>query len=113
MAVASSRAGRVLTPPLFCRLNVHMCILNTCEVLHIMVYGSTPYVGMTLKKNHGHIKSAQMTHSKCCVRLVNGLHEQYQALPSPPWATGPLTLLESIAKVPDRQVAKTGKLSIF
>ena len=30
-----------------------------------------------------------------------------------PWATGPLTLLESIAKVPDQQVAKTGKLSIF
>ena len=26
-----------------------------------------------------------------------------------PWATGPLTLLESIAKLPDRQVAKTGK----
>jgi len=24
-----------------------------------------------------------------------------------PWATGPLTLLESIAKVPDEQVAKT------
>ena len=30
-----------------------------------------------------------------------------------PWATGLLTLLESIPKVPDRQVAKTGKLSIF
>ena len=30
-----------------------------------------------------------------------------------PWATGPLTSLESIAKVPDRQVAKTGKSSIF
>ena len=30
-----------------------------------------------------------------------------------PWATGPLTLLESTAKVPDRQVAKTGKSSIF
>ena len=28
-----------------------------------------------------------------------------------PWATGPLTLLESIAKVPDGQVAKTGKSS--
>ena len=26
-----------------------------------------------------------------------------------PWATGPLTSLESIAEVPDRQVAKTGK----
>ena len=32
MAVASSRAGQVLAQPLFCRLNVHMRILNTCEV---------------------------------------------------------------------------------
>ena len=30
-----------------------------------------------------------------------------------PWATGPLTSLESIGKVPDRQIAKTGKSSIF
>ena len=30
-----------------------------------MVYGSTPYVGMAPKKNGGHIKSAQMTRSKC------------------------------------------------
>ena len=34
----------------------------------------------------------------------------YQVLP---WATGPLTSLESITKVPDQQVAKTGKSSIF
>ena len=40
-----------------------------------MAYGGTPYVGMTPKKNGGHIKSA-------CVRLVNGLHERHQALPS-------------------------------
>jgi len=26
-----------------------------------MAYGSTPYVGMALKKNCGHTKSAQMT----------------------------------------------------
>ena len=31
----------------------------------IMAYGSTPYVGMTPKKNGGHITSAQMTCSKC------------------------------------------------
>ena len=31
----------------------------------IMAYGSTPYVGMAPKKNGGHIKSAQMTRSKC------------------------------------------------
>ena len=30
----------------------------------IMAYGSTPYVGMTPKKNGGHIQSAQMTRSK-------------------------------------------------
>ena len=30
----------------------------------IMAYGSTPYVGMVLKKNGGHIKSAPMTCSK-------------------------------------------------
>ena len=30
-----------------------------------------------------------------------------------PWATGPLTFLESIAEVPDRRVTKTGKSSIF
>ena len=28
---------------------------------NIMVYGSTPYVGMTPKENDGHNKSAQMT----------------------------------------------------
>ena len=32
---------------------------------NIMAYGSTPYVGMTPKKNGGHNKSAQMTRSKC------------------------------------------------
>ena len=29
------------------------------------VGGSTPYVGMAPEKNGGHIKSAQMTRSKC------------------------------------------------
>ena len=29
----------------------------------VMAYGSTPYVGMTPKKNGGHIESAQMTRS--------------------------------------------------
>ena len=28
----------------------------------------------------------------------------------PPWATGPLTLLESIAKVPDRQVGQNRQI---
>ena len=35
-----------------------------CSLTLIMAYGSTPYVGMTPKKNGGHIKSAQMTRSK-------------------------------------------------
>ena len=48
----------------------------------IMAYGSTPYVGMIPKINGGHIKSAQMTRLKLYVRLVKGLYEPYQALPS-------------------------------
>ena len=48
--------------------------MKTVKIMHlknlalysiIMAYGSTPYVGMTPKKNGGHIKSAQMTRSKC------------------------------------------------
>ena len=44
------------------------CELCTCRYhrrAFIMAYGSTPYVGMVPKKNGGHIKSAQMTRSKC------------------------------------------------
>ena len=36
-----------------------------CYFVYIMAYGSTPYVGMIPEKNGGHIKSAQMTRSKC------------------------------------------------
>ena len=73
-----------------------------------MGYVSTPYVGMTPPpKNGGHIKSEQMTRLKVC---VNGLHEPYQALHG---QQDLLTLLESITKVQDRRVAKTGKSSIF
>ena len=39
--------------------------LGECYDVLIMAYGSTPYVGMTPKKNGGHIQSAQMTRSKC------------------------------------------------
>ena len=39
-----------------------------------------------------------------CVRLVKGLHEPYQALPSASWTTGQLTLLKSIAGVTDWRV---------
>ena len=53
-----------------------------------MAYGSTPYEGMTPKK-----MAATLKVYKCHTRH------------------GPLTLLESIAEVPDWQVAKTGKSS--
>ena len=46
----------------------------------IMAYGSTPYVLDDPGKNGGHIKSAQMTHSNVCVRLINSLYEPYQSL---------------------------------
>ena len=77
-----------------------------------MAYGGTPDVGMAPKKNGSHIKSAQMTRSKC-LRYISqwppwAIIRHYRVLP---WAAGPLTSLESIAKVPDRQVAKTGKSS--
>ena len=44
-------------------------LLHTSTYLYhgitIMAYGSMPYVGMAPKKNGGHIKSVQMTRSKC------------------------------------------------
>ena len=39
--------------------------VSAVAMVQIMAYGSTPYVGMTPKKNGGHTKSAQMTRSKC------------------------------------------------
>ena len=47
-----------------------------------MAYGSTPYVGMTPKKNGGHIEVHKWHARNVCVRLVNGLYEPYQALSS-------------------------------
>ena len=49
---------------MMCMLEVNFSILSAQNEL-IMAYGSTPYVEMTPKKNGGHIKSAQMTRSKC------------------------------------------------
>ena len=98
------------------------CVGQNIAILHprykslkdnIMAYGSTPYVGMTPKKNGGHIKSAQMTRSKCLQRSVNGFHEPYQALSSTSMGNRTVNLLESIAKVPDRQSLKRAKSSIF
>jgi len=47
-----------------------------------MAYGSTPYVGMTPPKNGGTLKVHKWHTWNVCVRLVKGLHEPYQALPS-------------------------------
>ena len=44
-----------------CSINCYLPAIST----FIMAYGSTPYVRMTTKKSGGHIKSAQMTCSKC------------------------------------------------
>ena len=46
-----------------CGMYIHAALF-ACS-LNIMAYGSTPYVGMTPKKNGRHIKSAQITRSKC------------------------------------------------
>ena len=77
---------------------------------HIMAFGSAPYVGMPPypppKKNGGHIKSATLEMSAIDKSKASMSHiRHYQMLP---WATGPLTSLESIAKVPDRQVKMSG-----
>ena len=74
---------------------------------------STPYVGMALKKMAATLKVHKWHAWNVRVRLVKGLHEPYQALPSAYQATETLPSLESIAKVPDQEVAKTGKSSIF
>ena len=55
-----ARSSFIISILIACRLKLSWYGMNT-----IMVYGSMPYVGMTPKKNGGHIKSAQMTHSKC------------------------------------------------
>ena len=79
-----------------------------------MAYSSTPYVGIPLKKYGSHIESAQMTALEMSVldqsTASMGHIRHYRVLP---WVTRLLTLLESIAKVPDWQVAKMGKSSIF
>ena len=60
-----------------------------------------------------HIKSAQMTHSKCRCKFSQRPPCTHEALLRASMSNGTLNLLESIAEVPDQQVAKTGKSSIF
>ena len=75
----------------------------------IMAYGSTPYVGMPWKKIVATLKVHKWHTRNICVRLVKGLYKPYQALPSVSMGNGNITF----AKVPDQQVTKTGKSSIF
>ena len=49
---------------------------------HIMAYGSTPYVGMTPKKMAATLEVHKCHTRNVYVRLVKGLYEPYQALPS-------------------------------
>ena len=50
------------------------------SVHDIMAYGSTPYVGMTLKKIPSTLKVHKRHAQNVYLRLVKSLHEQYQAL---------------------------------
>ena len=58
---------------------------------------------------HGWALVASWHDLNVCIRWVKSLR-YYQVLS---WATGPLTLLESITEVPGWQVAKTEESSIF
>ena len=65
------------------------------------------YVAMVLKKMAATLKASKLHAQNVDVK---NFHEHYRVLP---WAMGPIDVLESIAEVPERQVAKTGKSSIF
>ena len=90
---------------------------NGVRDVTIMVYGSTPYIGMTppkkwrplalkVHKINDTLEMSALDHSAASMSPIR----HYRVLPS---ATGPLTSLESIAKIPDQKVAKMGKSSIF
>ena len=54
-----------------------------------------------------------MRHLNVYVRLVKSLYERGITKCFHAWATGPLTLLESLADEPDWQVTKSGKSPTF
>ena len=67
---------------------------------------------MTLKKKLAATLKVRKKHTrKVCIRLVKGLCEPYQSLLSASMSNGTVTLLERIAKGPDRQVTEMGKFS--
>jgi len=53
-----------------------------------MAYSSTPYVGMAPKQMAATLKVHKWHARNVSVRLVKGLHEPYQALPSPSMGNG-------------------------
>ena len=65
-------------------LHMHLIAMHRVpyppHTVNIMAYGSTPYVGMAPKKNGGHIKSAQMTRSKCLVSQATPLRRERKGL---------------------------------
>ena len=67
--------------------------------IRIMAYGSTPYVGRASKKIVAILKVYKWHAWNVCIRLVKGLHEPYQALPSAYMGNGTIyTLLKSITE---------------
>ena len=89
-------------------------------LFNTIAYGSVRFVRMTLKKMAATLKVYKRDARNVCVRLVKVLVNKNMTFMSHvmhywvlPWATGLLTLLESVTEAPDRQAAKTGKLLIF
>ena len=64
-----------------------------------MAYGSTPYVGMTLKKMAATLKVTNVTLEMSALDRSTAFMSHIRHYRVVPWETGPLTLLESIAKV--------------
>ena len=93
-----------------CAMAVALIQVHTIIVYIIMAYGSTPYVGMGPKKWLPHWKYTNDTFEMSASTASMSHISNYQVLL---WSTGPLTWLENIPKVPNRQVVKTGQSSIF
>ena len=64
-----------------------------------MAYGSTPYVGMTPKKMAATLKVTNDMLEMSALDRSTASTSHIRHYRVVPWETGPLTLLESIAKV--------------
>ena len=79
-----------------------------------MAYGSSSrYIGMTPKKMAAHYKYTNDMLKICTLDWSKASMSPIKHCRMLPQAMGPLTSLESIAEVPEWQVAKTGKSSIL